>query len=65
VTPPGGVDAGPDWPAPADPGAQAVRAARQQGYTGNVCPHCGSVQVIRDGKCEKCLACYSGIGSCS
>lgn len=36
--------------------------ARDMGYTGNVCAHCGSTRMIRNGSCETCLECASTSG---
>jgi hypothetical protein len=38
--------------------------ARVQGYEGEACPSCNAMQMIRDGKCLKCLACGTSPGSC-
>lgn len=39
--------------------------ARAKGYAGDPCPTCGSMSMIRDGKCLKCLDCGSTNGGCS
>lgn len=36
--------------------------ARQAGYTGNTCATCGSLQMVRNGTCEKCESCGSTTG---
>lgn len=40
-------------------------SARQQGFTGSICPNCGSAKVIRNGTCELCLGCGNSVGGCS
>jgi ribonucleoside-diphosphate reductase alpha chain len=42
--------------------AQQVSEARQMGYTGDVCSECGSMKVVRNGTCTKCLDCGSTSG---
>ena len=44
--------------------AQKMTIAKQQGFTGNVCPNsrCNSTRMIRTGKCEACLDCQEGGG---
>ncbi len=34
-----------------------VLVAAGCGYTGNACPSCGSVRVVRSGACETCNEC--------
>src|SRR5699024_5485767 len=36
--------------------------ARQLGYTGDSCPECGSMTMIRNGTCQKCITCGSTTG---
>lgn len=36
--------------------------AKQLGYTGNACPECGSMTMVRNGTCEKCITCGSTSG---
>lgn len=36
--------------------------ARELGFTGNTCATCGSMQMVRNGACEKCTACGSSTG---
>ncbi len=36
--------------------------ARQLGYTGDSCPECGSMTMIRNGTCQKCMTCGSTTG---
>jgi hypothetical protein len=44
----------------------SVRAvSRQKGFTGDVCATCGNFEMIRDGKCLKCMSCGSTEGGCS
>ena len=44
--------------------AEKMTIAKQQGFTGNVCPNprCNSTRMIRTGKCEACLDCQEGGG---
>lgn len=35
------------------------------GYTGEACGDCGSMQMVRTGKCMTCIACGSSAGGCS
>lgn len=39
-----------------------VELARAQGYTGDVCPECGSPTMVRNGTCLKCTTCGSTTG---
>jgi len=36
--------------------------AKQQGYTGDICPECGSMTMVRNGTCLKCNTCGSTTG---
>lgn len=36
--------------------------ARQQGYTGDICSDCGSMTMVRNGTCSKCITCGSTSG---
>lgn len=36
--------------------------ARQLGYTGDSCPECGSMTMVRNGTCLKCITCGSTTG---
>lgn len=36
--------------------------AREMGYTGNVCPMCGGLRMVREGTCEKCQDCGQTTG---
>ncbi|HUY42068.1 MAG TPA: adenosylcobalamin-dependent ribonucleoside-diphosphate reductase [Candidatus Dormibacteraeota bacterium] len=41
---------------------QQVTAARAKGYTGNACPECGQLTMVRNGSCEKCDSCGATSG---
>jgi ribonucleoside-diphosphate reductase alpha chain len=36
--------------------------AKEMGYTGDVCPECGSMTMVRNGTCQKCITCGSTTG---
>ncbi|MDX1638480.1 MAG: vitamin B12-dependent ribonucleotide reductase, partial [Balneolaceae bacterium] len=36
--------------------------AKQLGYTGDSCPECGSMTMIRNGTCQKCITCGATTG---
>ncbi|MTI87838.1 MAG: vitamin B12-dependent ribonucleotide reductase [Balneolaceae bacterium] len=36
--------------------------AKQMGYTGEACPECGSMTMVRNGTCMKCITCGSTTG---
>jgi ribonucleoside-diphosphate reductase alpha chain len=36
--------------------------AKQLGYTGDACPECGSMTMVRNGTCLKCITCGSTTG---
>lgn len=36
--------------------------ARSSGFTGNSCNDCGSLQMVRNGTCEKCNSCGATTG---
>ncbi len=36
--------------------------AKQLGYTGDICPDCGSMTMVRNGTCMKCVTCGSTSG---
>lgn len=36
--------------------------AKQQGYTGDICPECGSMTMVRNGTCLKCNTCGATTG---
>lgn len=39
-----------------------VRKAIDQGYTGDICPECQSMSMVRNGTCLKCMTCGSTTG---
>ena len=41
-----------------------VKNAIEQGYTGDVCPECDNMTMVRNGVCLKCMTC-GGTTSCS
>ena len=41
---------------------RAVEQAREQGFTGDVCPECGSMTMVRNGTCLKCTTCGATTG---
>ena len=45
-----------------DPEALAIQAARERGFTGDICDDCGSSQMVRNGTCLKCNDCGSTTG---
>ena len=45
-----------------DAEARARQAARERGFTGDLCDDCGSSQMVRNGTCLKCNACGSTTG---
>ncbi|MCH2259856.1 MAG: hypothetical protein MK315_03445, partial [Candidatus Thalassarchaeum betae] len=45
-----------------DSEARARQAARERGFTGDICDDCGSSQMVRNGTCLKCNACGSTTG---
>jgi len=38
------------------------KRAKQLGYTGDVCPDCGSMTMVRNGTCMKCVTCGATSG---
>ncbi|WP_306589480.1 adenosylcobalamin-dependent ribonucleoside-diphosphate reductase [Geothrix sp. 21YS21S-4] len=42
--------------------ASAARAAREKGYTGDPCPECGHLTLVRNGACMKCQTCGATTG---
>jgi ribonucleoside-diphosphate reductase alpha chain len=42
--------------------ADKIREARMKGYTGDACETCGSMAMVRNGTCTKCLDCGSTSG---
>jgi ribonucleoside-diphosphate reductase alpha chain len=54
-------------PAPAhgaasSPSQRAFQNARQKGYTGDPCPECGHLTMVRNGACLKCQTCGATTG---
>jgi ribonucleoside-diphosphate reductase alpha chain len=41
---------------------QSVMKARERGYTGDICPECQSMTMVRNGTCLKCTTCGSTTG---
>ncbi|MCW8802908.1 MAG: hypothetical protein OQK57_00795 [Ignavibacteriaceae bacterium] len=39
-----------------------VKQAIEKGYTGDLCPECQSMTMVRNGTCLKCMACGSTSG---
>lgn len=39
-----------------------IKEAREKGYTGDVCPECNSLTMVRNGTCLKCMTCGSTSG---
>ena len=44
------------------PITEQITAARAKGYTGNACPECGQLTMVRNGACEKCDSCGATSG---
>jgi len=44
------------------PKATAYQAAREKGYTGDPCPECGHLTLVRNGACLKCQTCGATTG---
>ena len=42
--------------------AKKVEAAKLKGYTGDICESCGSLTMVRNGTCLKCITCGSTSG---
>ncbi len=36
--------------------------AKERGYTGDICPECGSMTMVRNGTCLKCNTCGATTG---
>jgi len=51
-------------PANASSAVSAIRTAQAQGYTGDPCPTCQSLTLVRNGSCLKCMTC-GGTTGCS
>jgi len=41
---------------------QSVMKARERGYTGDICPECQSLTMVRNGTCLKCTTCGATTG---
>ena len=39
-----------------------IKEAREKGYTGDVCTECGSITMVRNGTCLKCMTCGATSG---
>ena len=39
-----------------------VKMAIEKGYTGDICPECQSMTMVRNGTCLKCMTCGSTSG---
>jgi len=46
----------------AAPSVSAYKAARERGYTGDPCPECGHLTLVRNGACLKCQTCGATTG---
>ncbi|MDP2876188.1 MAG: vitamin B12-dependent ribonucleotide reductase, partial [Holophaga sp.] len=44
------------------PTVDAYRSAREKGYTGDPCPECGHLTLVRNGACLKCQTCGATTG---
>lgn len=53
----------PATPSETRPAVVAPVGGKAAGFTGNVCGHCQSTRMIRNGVCETCLDCYQS-GEC-
>jgi ribonucleoside-diphosphate reductase alpha chain len=40
----------------------SAQAAREKGYTGDPCPECGHLTLVRNGACMKCQTCGATTG---
>jgi ribonucleoside-diphosphate reductase alpha chain len=40
----------------------ALEEAKLKGYTGDICPECGSMTMVRNGTCLKCMSCGATSG---
>jgi ribonucleoside-diphosphate reductase alpha chain len=49
-------------PAPVAGKGEKIREARMKGYTGDSCENCGSMGMVRNGTCTKCIDCGSTSG---
>ncbi len=39
-----------------------IEEARNKGFTGDICPECGSLEMVRNGSCLKCNSCGATTG---
>jgi ribonucleoside-diphosphate reductase alpha chain len=39
-----------------------IKQAIEKGYTGDLCPECQSMTMVRNGTCLKCMTCGSTSG---
>lgn len=67
LDPPKDEPASPPAPAPVPNSPRSTvdfarGAARLKGYTGDCCPDCGSLSMVRNGMCLKCDACGATTG---
>jgi ribonucleoside-diphosphate reductase alpha chain len=46
----------------AKPAISAYKVAREKGYTGDPCPECGHLTLVRNGACLKCQTCGATTG---
>jgi len=46
----------------ARPTVSAAQSAREKGYTGDPCPECGHLTLVRNGACMKCQTCGATTG---
>jgi ribonucleoside-diphosphate reductase alpha chain len=44
------------------PAVNAAQVAREKGYTGDPCPECGHLTLVRNGACMKCQTCGATTG---
>ncbi len=42
--------------------SEQMNRAREMGFTGDICPDCGSMTMVRNGTCLKCTTCGSTTG---
>jgi len=49
-------------PGPKSAASTAFQSARQKGYTGDPCPECGHLTLVRNGACLKCQTCGATTG---
>ena len=41
---------------------EKTRMARQMGFTGDPCPSCQAMQLVKNGTCNKCMSCGATTG---